>query len=222
MSTSPIKYRSWGAIMIQLKSLIVGTAGLLLVLAGSNANAVIANPDPANLLDDAGADHFAPSTLTASIEIADPFDAFTSFGFYFLGAPGNRTTIFGPLDQAAPQVAVIDFSAGVVADADASEVEDTFAPSLNNIGFWFDIPDAGLTLFTQAALNPGGEDLSWVFTSKTDPLAHVLAFEAPDGTPLSVNVIGGFRAVAEPPTVLLMLAAVLMLSLTGFRSARTG
>lgn len=203
--------------MDQLKTLFGGVAGLFLVLVTTNAGAVIANPDPANLYDDVGVDHFYPGQLTASIEVADPFDVLTSFGFYFLGTPGDRYTIFDALDQASPvQSALIDFEHGIVLDADESTtsspvIQDVFAPSLHNVGFWFDIPAASTTLFTQAALNPGGLDLSWTFTSKAEPLAHVIAFEAPDGTPLSVNVIAGFRAVPEPPAIVLMLGVLLLI-----------
>ncbi len=189
--------------------------GLAFLLASTNATAILSNPDPAIWADDTGVETFAPNALTASIEVFDPFDAITVFGFYFVGTDvndlNNLTVIFDQLDQGAPgQSALIDFSSGNVIDADASALQDTFTPGLGDVGFFLNV--AGTSIFTEAALN--GIDLSGTFTSLLDPTSHLLTFETPDGTPAGFDLIFGFTAnanVPEPSALALMLLTLPML-----------
>lgn len=209
--------------MNTLNSHITRLLGLIFILASANATAIISNPDPTSWADDAGVETFAPGVVAASIELYDPFDSFSAFGFYFVGTDvtdvNNLTVIFDQLDQGGPgQSALIDFTSGDVFDADASVLQDTFTAGFGDVGFFLHID--GTSLFTEAALNPFGLDLSGTFTSLGDSTSHLLSFEAPDGTPVGFDLILGFTAnanVPEPSTFVLIL---LTLPMIGFVASR--
>lgn len=204
--------------MNKLNSLIARLLGFAFILVSANATAIISNPDPGTWADDSGVETFTPGALTASIEIYDPFDVFSVFGFYFVGTdvtnPSNLTIIFDQFDQGAPaQSALIDFTSGAVFDADDTVLQDTFTPGLGDVGFFLHVN--GTSLFTEAGLNPGGLDLSGTFTSLADPSNHLLSFEV-DGTPIGFDLVIGFSANAnapEPSTIVLMLLTLPMIGL---------
>lgn len=203
---------------------VIAVTGIL-IFAGNGNAAPLPNPDPSVFgddLDDPGL--FIPSDLVVNFEVFDPGTFLglggNTFGFFFDGMdvtnPANLFTIFDPSDQdtgSIPQIALIDFSAGIVYDYDdGSSVtpQDTFTGA-GNIGFYL-TPDPALgipTLFTVPSLNLGGEDFAGTFPFLGPPEDDFLiAFEIPDGSggfiPLGFEVTAGISPVPAPGTLLLL------------------
>lgn len=184
-----------------------------LALAPASALAVFTPGDPAPLPGfdpDSGAELFLHGDQVVSIEVQDTLGFVgAEFGFYFAGDPGTLIPIFSGTDQAPPaQSALIDFNVGIVIDVDAGGLETIFATSAGPIGFYYSIP--GLTLYTQAGLNPGGLDLAGTFQATGNPGITLFAWELADQTvalEIATNITP-LRAIPEPSAALLFPVAM--------------
>jgi hypothetical protein len=120
--------------------------------------------------------------------------------------------IFDGADVGPGQLALIDFNAGFVADADSGGPPDPFALLADDIGFYYTIAGA-LTLYSDPSLNAvplTGIDLFYSFQNIANPLQWALIFEGDLGNGalenLSLNILNPLTvsAVPLPPTVYLM------------------
>jgi len=191
------------------------------------ADAVIVNPDPGTYANDDGTEYFHHANSVLNIELKDAFGEFgvgSLFGFFFQSDPSTQVTIFGPEDQdpdpggagSILQSATIDFLSGTVTDNDEGSVQDTFSGS-GNVAFFLtldpnsvndNVPD--LTLYTVAALNPGGADSSATFHLLADPSTYLIGFEETgSSTLLGYNFVQGVTPVPEPSTLLLVGSGLL-------------
>lgn len=164
--------------------------------------------------DDVGTSYFAPEPFSVGIEIIDPFEPFTTFGFFFQGDPGTTISLFDDSDLsfgvAASQVSLVDFVGGFVYDLDTVPgdltLESTFTPTLGDIGFFLNL--GGAIIYSDAALN-GGIDLFSAWQNEDDPTLWGLAFEGinPDGSQTLVNIslVGGISAAVPEPSILALL-----------------
>jgi len=201
---------------------------------------LIDNPSPAIAGDDEGAEVFTPDDVVVAIEILDlatiltggPFPAGgfggSEFGFYYFNDPGNLITIFdatdqnpdpgGPGDNA--QIALLNFLTGEVLDSDAGTTQSNFTPLANTpLGFYLTLSDDFVdffgfnfnTIYSQASLNPDGEDMVGAFPLLSNP-GFLLAFGAtsPFGAgetlllDLQVAVNISPTSVPEPGTLALL------------------
>lgn len=197
---------------------------LLVYLFIGMTSTAFATPLPSLLpgfKDDVGTDYFIPNDFSVGVELIDPLEPLTSFGFFFMGNPGSTISIFDSGDLsggvAASQVALIDFVNGIVYDMDISPgtptPELTFAPTLADIGFYLVL--GGTTIYSDPALN-GGIDLFSAWQNEVDPTLWGLAFEGigADGskTLINVSLVGGITSAPEPSVMLLVaLGGILML-----------
>lgn len=195
--------------------LILVIVGMGLLLCGTNSSATIINPDPAIFGDDDGTEIFTPSQTVVSIEFLDipaSFGIGSLFGFFFTNDPSNLVPIFGPDDQdlsgngSDPQIAVIDFSAGVVVDVDDGGAQNFFTGT-GDIGFFLfvDLPSDPFFLFTVPALNTSGTDAAATFPFLSDPSTYVIGFEVPNSDFLLTFVgVSGLTPIPEPEALLLL------------------
>ena len=201
------------------------------------------NPFPAFLQDDIeGSGLFRHGNQAFSIEFFDLSDAppilsapGSVFGFYYAGAsdPDELIPIFG-VDDTTPvpitnnQKALVDFNLGAnlgaVFDADdpnALVQEGLFTPQGDTpIGFYLTLPTIPVTLFSQAILNSGAQDLSGAFPFIADPQAIAIAFGTPDLGFLSIHFIQPLAAVPLPGAAGLWLLGMTGLALFRRRLAR--
>lgn len=185
---------------------------LVLMAFPITGSATILNPAPGTFYDDVGAELFTPSILAFSVELADPLSG--EFGFYREGDSATKITIFDALD-ATGDVALIDFLLGIVVDVELLTPQSVFAPGLGDIGFYLTL--GSTTIFSEASLNPLGSDWAAAFQNMGDPSTFIIGFETPlppTGalTTVAFEVVSGISAVPEPPTVMLMLLSIPMLS----------
>ncbi len=230
---------------------------LLLFAIASPAQAIpIANPAPAIAGDDDGSSVFLPDDVVVSIEIldlgplliGDPFPAGgfggTEFGFYYYDDPSNRITIFDDTDQNPdpggagddPQLALINFLTGEVLDSDEGTVQSAFTAFADTpIGFYITLSDDLVdffsfsfnTIYTQASLNPDGEDMAAAFPLLSNP-GYLFAFGAtsPFGAGntlllnLQVAVNVSATTVPAPPALILLLGGLLQLFIVRRRRLR--
>lgn len=201
--------------------------------------ALVAVPRPAeavpfpvtpSLVGVAGADidgtgYFSTSGASLAFELFDlaslvpPLGGFR-FGLYFQGDPLNLVPIFDVLDEPVVQSAIINFTNGIVLDADAGVLQAVFAPSTKPIGFFLQpIVNVG-TLYSDPALNPGGTDVFAAYPSLADPSNFFTTFyTAIPGTglvPLQISLVSNLTAVSAPPA-----AALVPLGLLAAGIART-
>lgn len=201
---------------------------VVLILPG-NGRATIVNPYPSFFADDDGTELFMPSSTVLSVEGYDYAGSLgfpSSFGFFYNSAPLDPIVIFGAEDQGLSQVAQIDFANGVVYDLDNSgSVQSTFAAVKGrSIGFFlfFDdnnpstpVPPLFLTTITT-----GGFDVAGTFPYLNNPANYGIIFELPNGTPLSLHLVGGVTPVSEPATLLLLGSGFAGLALYGRKRFR--
>ena len=191
----------------------------VLVFKSNGLTTPFPNPDPSSLgndLDDPGVFMYSDPVIT--VEVFDLGEADTgvgnTFGFFFEDNPTNIFTIFDPLDTNS-QLAVIDFTAGIVFDTEDDAVQDTFTGS-GNIGFFL-TPDPayGLgTLYTIPSLNQGGEDLAATFPILGSDDYYIIGFYYND-VPFGLELCMGVTPVPEPCTFLLFILS--LIGFVGFR-----
>jgi hypothetical protein len=182
----------------------------LMLIGGTAGATIIGGPGPDGYGADDGTSLFIPSQPVFSLEIADLGGSVfpSSFGFYFDSNPAELFAIFGPEDQGGDQQAMIDFTQGMVFDLDAPAVQDAFTPGIATIGFVYaldltSVNLGGFLAYTDPSLN-GGVDMAATFPYSTDPSTYMIGFEAPDGNPVSFNIVSGVNPVPEPGTLLLL------------------
>jgi len=163
---------------------------------------------------DSNVTYFAYSPLVVGVELLDPLDSATTFGFYFKGDSSNLITIFDGSDSVGEQKTIIDFINGVVLDDDASAVETIFSITAGSIGFFLDVVGEDI-LFSDPLLNPNGMDLFSAFQNIDNPDLWAIVFEGIDPaglrTPVNLNLIAGITAISEPSTVALFAIATLIM-----------
>lgn len=183
------------------------TTGLI-----STASATPLPPLLPGYKDDVGTSYFSPEPISVGIEVIDPFEPFTTFGFFFQGDPGTTITLFDDSDLTlgvpASQVSLVDFIGGIVYDLDIVPgdltLKSTFTPTLGDIGFFLNL--GGAIIYSDAALN-GGIDLFSAWQNEDDPTLWGLAFEGinPDGSKTLVNVSLVAGITAPEPSILALL-----------------
>lgn len=196
--------------------------GLMLLGFSSNGMALsIPPPFPGLAPDTNGSGLFQPAfRQTLNVEVFDILDGTpppfgSEFGFYFAGNPTSLIPIFEADDLSSNtgfvigEQAVIDFVAGWVYDAEKDPNDpnsfDRFTPQARgaDIGFYWRQTDPdpndpnvnGLTLFTQAALNPNGVDAASEFRYLSDPMTWAIVFGIPlpmgSASLLGIQVVDG-------------------------------
>ena len=156
--------------------------GILLGFTSNSWGLTIPNPDPTTFGDDVnGEGLFFHGDGLLNLELFDLAGNLSGdlngaqFGFYFGGDSGNLIPIFDSLDGTGQQAGV-NFLTGVVADIDEAAVQSNFAVGSDVIGFYLLVPTAPVPLFTQAILNPGGQDFAAEFPALANPLSFLIAF----------------------------------------------
>ncbi len=159
---------------------------------------------------DTGTTYFIPSPVVVGVELLDPFDPATTFGFYFKSDSSTLIPIFDGSDSGGEQKTIIDFVNGQILDYDLGLLEAVFTPSVGSIGLFLDV--LGVTLFSDQFLNPNNTDLFSAFQNIDDPALWAVVFENinPDGslTPINVTLVGNITAVPEPSVIALFLVAL--------------
>jgi len=193
---------------LMLICLILGVTG--------TANAVPVPPLP-GYLPDTGTTYFTPSAAAVGIELVDPLEPFTSFGFFYQGDSSTLIDIFDSGDivggdpLANPQVSLVDFANGLIFDLDIAPptptLESSFTVMAEDIGFFLNVGPT--TIYSDPLLN-GGLDLFSAWRNELDPTLWGLAFEGqnPDGSLAVINItlVGGIAAAAPEPSIMALLA----------------
>jgi MYXO-CTERM domain-containing protein len=215
-------------------SILMGT--ILVGFSSASQAVVFPNPNPAVYApDNDGSGLFLYGQPTLSVELFDYGDAAAlgtglEFGFYFAGNPGTRITIFdstdftpNPLPNPPVQLAGINFATGRVGDLDAGVIQDTFTLIANTpIGFYLESPSLlGVPLFTQALLNPGGQDYSGAFRRLDSPFTYLISFALPSVGTISLNLVGPVSPVPIPGAAGLWLLGMAGLALFRRRLSRS-
>lgn len=187
-------------------------------------------PVPPSLVGFAGADidgtgYFSTNGASLALELFDlaallpPLGGFR-FGMYFQGDPLTLIPIFDVLDEPVVQSALIDFTTGIVLDADAGVLQALFAPSATPIGFFLQPIENVGTLYSDRMLNAGGTDVFAAYPSLADPSNFFTTFyTAVPGSglvPLQISLVTNLTAVSAPPA-----AALVPLGLLAVGVART-
>lgn len=211
--------------MQQIRKLIYAFFLAPLLLAPT-AQAAFVNPDPTTYSNDTNTELFSPIPGPNQVFVAIEFLDFASlvttstFGFYFANSdpsdPANRIGLFGPaIHNTVPaQQSLIDLSNGFVFDVNNSIITSTFASLGNVIGFYLDLPDTGLTLYSQTSLNVGNLDFFAFFPFLSDPNTLLVQIQVPDGnggdSVLAFELLANLRSVTipEPGTFSLLLIAL--------------
>jgi len=96
-------------------------------------------------------------------------------------------------------LATIDFLNGWVVDDDDVVLQSIFTPGTESIGFYVQLESAAgvLTLYTEAALNPGGEDAFATWESDSTSGFYLLGAEFGD-LGLRLDVVTNVAAVPVP------------------------
>lgn len=191
-----------------LVNLIALTTAIIIC---SHASANIINPDSLNYDNDDGSQLFSFSSPgLLSIEFHDllgDLGSPSSFGFFFLDTPISPVEIFSPTDHGALQIAAIDFSAGVVFDADQNELESTFVANSGSIGFYYSyfFNNTITTLTTLPGANPGGIDFTASFPHLQNDNQYILGFGSlTNQDPALAYYYVGPAPVPEPATFFLL------------------
>ncbi len=181
----------------------------LIIFVGKASATPFPNPGLAGFGSDVdGTGIFSHSDVAWAAELFDLPPEDGTFGFYFVDTPGGEI-IFDPTDTVG-DLALIAFDlngvVGIVLDVDALpaiEIEDWFAASNSNIGFFF-LPDPAATpLFSDPLLN-GGIDVMGAFPSLTNPNTYVLEFVSPTSGLVALELVSGINPIPEPATIALL------------------
>ena len=210
---------------VKRKTVHSGATFITACLLLASVNIVVAAPLaplPGFKLD-AGLSYFNPGLALVGIEVIDPFEPLTTFGFFYESDFSTLISIFDGTDLVGgtpgSQVALVDTVNGAIFDLDAAAtppgpVESTFTPMPGRIGFFITL--GGVPIYSDPALN-GGLDLFSAWQSEGDPSLWGFAFEGVDSSgalvPVNVTLVGGL--VPEPATVTLFALGLLLL---GFRA----
>ena len=223
--------RGYTMILKRFKYILL-TIVLLSVFPNASWATTFLNPFPDFLEDDIEDNGlFQHGNQAFSIEFFDFSDRpplpppGSEFGFYYAGDSDTLIPIFS-VDDVTPvpitngQQALVDFSIGRVFDIDAGG-SDPFTPQGDtNIGFYLKLPTIPLTLFSQAILNPGGQDLAGTFPFIQDSQTIAIAFGTPDLGFLSLHSIQPLAPVPLPGAAGLWLLGIAGLALFRRRLAR--
>ncbi|WP_150050552.1 MULTISPECIES: hypothetical protein [Methylomonas] len=214
-----------------------------LMLPLRSVQAAFFNPDPNVFYDDSGAEMFKPVSLNVflgmeALDIGSLLFSQSVFGFYFVDTDptiaANRIALWGPDTHntfSNPQAAIVLLDYGVVLDTGLN-VTSTFSAASNVIGFYYELPAVagGVTLFSQAALNPNGIDAFGFFPLISDPTAYLLEILVPfdDGSILPLGIeflanlapVTGTGNVPEPGILPLLILALLTYGAVTRNSAR--
>ena len=229
-------------LLTKLKYILL-TGVLLSAFSSAGWATTFVIPFPAFLQDDIeGSGFFRHGNQAFSIEFFDfsylpPIATAPGsvFGFYYAGAREVLIPIFGvddttPIAITSNQRALVDFNLGRVFDADdpnALVQEGLFTSQGDtSIGFYLTLPTilptipAPVTLFSQAILNSGEQDLSGAFPFIADSQAIAIAFGTTDLGFLSIHSIQPLAAVPLPVAAGLWLLGMTGLALFRRRLAR--
>lgn len=183
---------------------------------------IIGGPGPAGYGSDDGSKVFSKSDFLVGLELFDTMGdlGFASyFGFYNALNPSDSILIFDESDQGGPQSVFVDFIAGVVWDVDKNELQSSFVPFSQDIGFFLGFYDGSINtvLFTDPDLN-GGIDYAATYPSLTDPGQYVIGFEIfSNGTfiPISSHLLTNVNPVPVPAALVLFASG--LLGIAGYR-----
>jgi len=168
-------------------------AVILLLFSSASWGLIIPNPNPALLGDDInGNGLFIPGELTFNIEIFDTLEYFgllgSEFGFYYGSNPDLLYPIFEVTDQSPGQWATVNFNSGGVLgsifDGDEGTIQSLFpTQGTDPVGFYLELNSVlgkatygDDIIYTQANLNPLGEDMAAEFPSLGPFDAFLIAF----------------------------------------------
>jgi len=203
-----------------------------LMLPLRSVHAAFFNPDPNVFYDDTGAEMFKPVSLNLflgmeALDIGSLLFSKSVFGFYFVDTDptvaANRIALWGPDTHntfSNPQAAIVLLDYGVVLDTGLN-VTASFSAASNVIGFYYELPAVagGVTLFSQAALNPNGIDAFGFFPLISDPTAYLLEIMVPfdDGSVLPLGIeflanltpVTGSVNIPEPGILPLLILALM-------------
>jgi len=190
-------------------SIVILAVFIAVFVFADKGRAEVVNPFPGVYGADDGTQLFFPTDIIFNVELEDAGGLLTgsTFGFFFEGASSTLIPIFGPEDETSAgdlQSASVNFGTGMVRDIDDGFVlQSAFATSPGSaIGFYFSM--LGSTLFSEAALNAGGLDLTATFPHLATPGKYLIGFEGYSGTDVAFEIVSGITPVPEPSTMLLL------------------
>ena len=198
--------------------------GLLLPGIGVSAT-IIGGPGPVGYGSDDGSKVFSKSDVLVGIELVDSLGdlGFASyFGFYNALNPSDSVLLFDESDQGGSQSVFVDFMAGVIWDVDKNELQSSFIPFSQDIGFFLGFYDGSLNtvLFTDPDLN-GGIDYAATYPSLTDPGQYLIDFEIfSNGVflPISSHLLTDVSPVPVPTALVLLASGLLGIAGYGRKS----
>jgi hypothetical protein len=141
------------------------------------------------------------------------------FGFYFGSDPTTLIPIFEANDNSSSptlQRAMVDFTTGEVVDRDESLLQGNFTTSVEDIGFFLQHSNSGITLFSEAALNPlGGEDLAAAFPEIGFLDGFLIGFAVPDQGGVTAWAYSLVYPISPSPVPIPGAAGLWLLGMTG-------